>query len=670
MDYIKFDNEKLQQLFERKAQKKDYTIKDIYSEYANSVYGKDIGNNLSQHDINILLKLGNIEFRDINFDNLKIERVNIKRIKFDNCNFENLYVGKNAIEELEILNCKLKNNSMNDFENTVGLKKLLIFVKADFDIEKVHKDYPDYDNFTLEKKLEFFYSGRYKKYYPVNISICSKFDDLQLLYLDNVLIDETVLTVIENLKKLKKLNIAGVKIGRDIIIPRNDSLEELELPKLESLKTIKNISKLKKLTINQGNEVYCDGEYLKNIDVVELYLYGLKEVLNIMPKTKNIEIASLIKCGINDVTSFLEYPKLKKLDLDSNNIGVDKLDILSKLTDKGIKISFKETDAEKYLSKKEIIIKDDDLSRRFKKIFYKEKKDKITKYDIFIFDNDRVKIEGNDVLEKIIEVGLIKKIRNASCEIELYDFEDEYFEMLDKYLKNIECVSIASFRNLDKENIAKLSNYNISVKGDLETDKLNKKYYKKEDIINIVNVMQELKTNMLDEYNELEKFMHIYKDLAMYIDYDKSGCVFTELYMDGHEKSTRSLKGALIQGKAVCVGYALVLKYCLEYIGIEAKQLSGYCYGNPKYGHAWNQVKIDGKWYNTDLTWDYKSIRYGNKLDYCLISDEKFEKDHTPDREEQLVEKCAENYAANKIEKALEKVKNTDLDKDFVKMFK
>ena len=53
-----------------------------------------------------------------------------------------------------------------------------------------------------------------------------------------------------------------------------------------------------------------------------------------------------------------------------------------------------------------------------------------------------------------------------------------------------------------------------------------------------------------------------------------------------------------------------------------------------------------------------------------VISDEKFEKDHTPDREEQLVEKCAENYAANEIEKALEKVKNTDLDKDFVKMFK
>ena len=240
--------------------------------------------------------------------------------------------------------------------------------------------------------------------------------------------------------------------------------------------------------------------------------------------------------------------------------------------------------------------------------------------------------------------------------------------MIDKYFKKIESVSIASFKNLNEEKIAKLSKYNISVKGDLETDKLSKKYYSKEDIKSIIKVMQELKENIPDEYNELEKFMYIYKSIAMYVDYDKSGCVFTELYMDGHENSTRSLKGALMQGKAVCVGYALVLKCCLEYIGIEAKQLGGYCYGNPKFGHAWNQVKIDGKWYNTDLTWDYIDIRYGNKLEYCLVSDEKFEKDHTPDRENELVEKCTKNYDIEKIEKALEKTKNTELDKDFVVM--
>lgn len=65
----------------------------------------------------------------------------------------------------------------------------------------------------------------------------------------------------------------------------------------------------------------------------------------------------------------------------------------------------------------------------------------------------------------------------------------------------------------------------------------------------------------------------------------------------------------------------------------------------------------------------YIDIRYGNKLEYCLVSDEKFENDHTPDRETDLVEKCTKNYDIEKIEEALEKVKNTDLDKDFIVMF-
>lgn len=670
MDYIKFDNQKLEQMFKKRTDKEHFTIEDIDSEFSITISHNDIDESLTQHDLDILLRIKDIRFDSVNFDNLKIEKTNLKRIHFYNCNLENTYIGENIIEKLEFLDCKLRNDSIKDFEKTTGLKELSIRAKTNFDMEKVHKDYPDYDNFTLDKQLEFFYSGKYKKYSPVDMSIYSKFTELESLRLDDVLIDNNLLKGIENLKNIKRLKIYGINISKDIIIPQNDSLEEVELTKLESLKILKNLTKLKKLTLYQYNEDYSDGEYLKNLDVTNLYFDSVENVLNILPLSKDIESLSLVNCGINDLNTILEYPKLKELDLDGNNIGVDKLDVLSKLVDKGIKISFKKTKVEKYLSEKEIIIDDEDLSRRFKRLFYKNKEDKITEYDVFTFCEDEVKIEGNDVLEKIIGLGLIDKLKNARVEIELYDFADKYFNMIDKYFKNVEYVSIARFKNLNEEKIAKLSKYNISVKGDLETNKFSKKYYSEEDIKSIIKVMQELKENIPDEYNELERFMYIYKSIAMYVDYDKSGCHFSEVYMAGHGNSTRSLKGALMQGKAVCVGYALVLKCCLEYIGIEAKELCGYCYGNPKFGHAWNQVKIDGKWYNTDLTWDYIDIRYGNKLEYCLVSDEKFEKDHTPDREAELVEKCTTNYDINKIEKALEKIKNTDLDKDFVVMFK
>ena len=98
-------------------------------------------------------------------------------------------------------------------------------------------------------------------------------------------------------------------------------------------------------------------------------------------------------------------------------------------------------------------------------------------------------------------------------------------------------------------------------------------------------------------------------------------------------------------------GYALALEKVLNYVGIEARDVLGYAYGDPNLGHAWNQVRIDGKWYNTDLCWDYKRIRESRDLDYCLRSDEEFYKDHTATDTEQ---KCSIDYSREEIKDALE----------------
>lgn len=41
-------------------------------------------------------------------------------------------------------------------------------------------------------------------------------------------------------------------------------------------------------------------------------------------------------------------------------------------------------------------------------------------------------------------------------------------------------------------------------------------------------------------------------------------------------------------------------------------------------GHAWNRVKLDGIWYNTDLTWDMGNICSGTTPNYCLQSTSEF----------------------------------------------
>ena len=56
--------------------------------------------------------------------------------------------------------------------------------------------------------------------------------------------------------------------------------------------------------------------------------------------------------------------------------------------------------------------------------------------------------------------------------------------------------------------------------------------------------------------------------------------------------------------------------------------ISGDVPGIPNSGHVWNQVNIDGKWYNADLTWDAKTVRSKGEWKYFLLNDEEFYKDH------------------------------------------
>ncbi|WP_175475084.1 leucine-rich repeat domain-containing protein [Butyrivibrio sp. ob235] len=62
----------------------------------------------------------------------------------------------------------------------------------------------------------------------------------------------------------------------------------------------------------------------------------------------------------------------------------------------------------------------------------------------------------------------------------------------------------------------------------------------------------------------------------------------------------RTAYGALVQGKAVCVGYSRGYKCLLDAFGIDCAIVSGTSNGA---GHEWNVVKIGDDWYEQDLTW-------------------------------------------------------------------
>lgn len=86
----------------------------------------------------------------------------------------------------------------------------------------------------------------------------------------------------------------------------------------------------------------------------------------------------------------------------------------------------------------------------------------------------------------------------------------------------------------------------------------------------------------------------------------------------------------LINKTAVCAGYATAAYRLFTDAGLDCRIITGYGNGD---SHAWNIVKVDGKWYNIDLTWDDPLTPSGEQLlkyDYFLKNEAGF-KNHERD---------------------------------------
>lgn len=77
--------------------------------------------------------------------------------------------------------------------------------------------------------------------------------------------------------------------------------------------------------------------------------------------------------------------------------------------------------------------------------------------------------------------------------------------------------------------------------------------------------------------------------------------------------------GILVEGKGVCEGYASTFKLMVNALGLECYKVeSGY------YNHVWNIVKVDGEWYNADLTEPIGVGYPASEAEYILRNDMDF----------------------------------------------
>jgi transglutaminase-like putative cysteine protease len=82
-------------------------------------------------------------------------------------------------------------------------------------------------------------------------------------------------------------------------------------------------------------------------------------------------------------------------------------------------------------------------------------------------------------------------------------------------------------------------------------------------------------------------------------------------------------EGVLLDGKGVCSSYSASFKLLADTAGLTAINITGYTDGDPSLGHAWNKVKLDGRWLIIDPTWNsnvWEQVR-GNVETYFAMSD-------------------------------------------------
>lgn len=146
---------------------------------------------------------------------------------------------------------------------------------------------------------------------------------------------------------------------------------------------------------------------------------------------------------------------------------------------------------------------------------------------------------------------------------------------------------------------------------------------------------------------EEEKIFFVINQLANFIKYPSiDGMSDLEL------TPVSDFYASIGKGEAVCVGYSMAFWKILTELEIPCHIILGTVpYNGENVGHAWNQVRINGIWYNIDLTWfsNDKNIRN------LLQDDDNFQV-HVPD-DESVKEQCLESYPRERINYFLEIVK-------------
>jgi transglutaminase-like putative cysteine protease len=122
--------------------------------------------------------------------------------------------------------------------------------------------------------------------------------------------------------------------------------------------------------------------------------------------------------------------------------------------------------------------------------------------------------------------------------------------------------------------------------------------------------------NLGKKASEREKVQAVYDYICSNVNYDH----VHENNSHYHKDSTAY--AALVKEYASCQGYAVAVFRLLKELGVECRVVVGTGTNNQGEDefHAWNEVMVDGEYYNIDATWDAGKESY----EYFLVKDNEF----------------------------------------------
>lgn len=139
-----------------------------------------------------------------------------------------------------------------------------------------------------------------------------------------------------------------------------------------------------------------------------------------------------------------------------------------------------------------------------------------------------------------------------------------------------------------------------------------------------------------------ERIKFVHDEIVDMTTYDKESYELGEAAGAMKDAYSNSAYGPLVEGIALCGGYAKLFELVMHRLGYECEYITGTADGGP---HAWNLLVFDDDYYYVDLTWDDPDLDDGMRLyNYFCVNDAMIEKTHTVDPELKNIKVSATEY--------------------------